>query len=612
MSDNFLNNLNPIQKKAVQTTDGPILILAGAGSGKTRVLTYKVAYLIREKFILPEHILMVTFTNKAAGEMKERIGKLLYTHHHSPSLPFAGTFHSLCAKILRKDGKVLGISPHFLIYDEQDSRDVIKDIIVKRDLDIKKFSPGSVLSTISEAKNELISPGEYPLFARGYFQEEVAKIYALYQKTLFENNALDFDDLLFSTVTLFTSHKEIASKYQDAFHYVLVDEYQDTNRAQYELTRLLAKKWKNITVVGDASQSIYAWRGADFRNIANFQKDFPHAKVFHLEQNYRSTQPILDASFAIISKNNSHPILKLWTEKTTGAPLVLYQAQSEQDEAIFIINEITKLRQNTARPLTDFAVLYRTNAQSRALEEVFLHMGIAYILVGGVRFYERKEIKDLLSYLRFLINQKDRVSYKRVEKLGKKRLAQFLFFVEDYNKKEEFRNCTTLFLLDEIIQKTSYLSLYAKEDEEDRNRLENIRELHSVASAFPQIEQFLENVSLIEHEYLPDHPKTSEGEQNAITLMTLHAAKGLEFQTVFMVGMEEGLFPHARTLLDPLELEEERRLCYVGMTRAMERLYLTYARRRLYFGQINTNHVSRFLLEVPEHLVSLITGNYSI
>lgn len=611
----FLHKLNPVQQKAVQTTEGPILILAGAGSGKTRVLTYKVAYLMREKSISPEHIVMLTFTNKAAQGMKERISQLVSDkNQHAPSsLPFAGTFHSLCAKILRKEGKIMGIPPHFLIYDEQDSRDVLKGIISERGLDGKRFSPGGISATISQAKNELISPSEYPLFARGHYQEEVAKIYALYQKALFENNALDFDDLLFSTVSLFQLHKEIASHYQDMFHYVLVDEYQDTNRAQYELTKLLAKEWKNITVVGDASQSIYAWRGADYRNIVHFKKDFPGAKVFHLEQNYRSTQTILDTSYAIISKNNSHPILKLWTNKTQGESITVCQAHTEQDEAIFVINEVTKSRLDTSRPYTDFAVLYRTNAQSRTFEEALLSSGIPYVLVGGVRFYERKEIKDLLSYLRFLVNQKDRVSYKRMEKLGKRRLIQFLSFVEQYNKTENLQRLTTLELLDEVIRVISYLDLYNKDDEDDVNRLENIRELHSVATQFPHIGQFLENVSLIEHEYLPDHPVDSDNKkQNAITLMTLHAAKGLEFQTVFMVGMEEGLFPHSRTLLDPLELEEERRLCYVGMTRAMEKLYLTYARRRLYFGQINANHMSRFLLEIPERLVSTITSDYSL
>jgi len=596
MKNNLLKHLNPQQIEAVKCTDGKILILAGAGSGKTRVLTYKVAHLILEKNISSKNILMLTFTNKAANEMKKRISELISDRQ----LPYAGTFHSLCAKILRKHGHCLGISPNFLIYDEVDKKDALKEIVLKLDLEREKFNPGVVGAIISQAKNELISAIDYPQFAYGNFQKEITKIYFEYQKLLMKNNAVDFDDLIFSVVKLFQENKDIASYYQDKFRYILIDEYQDTNHAQYVLTKLLNRKWGNICVVGDASQSIYAWRGADFRNILNFKKDYSNVRVFHLEQNYRSTQNILDAAFSIISKNDSHPVLKLWTEKNGGAPITIYQAENEHSEADFVVSEIIKQQSlDNQCHYRDFAVFYRTNAQSRVIEESLLHAGIPYVLVGGVRFYERKEIKDVLSYLKLLINPKDSVSQKRAEKLGKKRFAQFLSFAQDYKKNKN--QLTTLETLDRLIEATSYLDLYNNKLDEDLVRLENIKELRSVAKEFPEIIQFLENVSLVEQEYLPDHPVLKDHE-DAVTLMTLHAAKGLEFKTIFMVGMEEGLFPHAKTLFEPLELEEERRLCYVGITRAMEKVYLTYARKRLYFGQFNTNQISRFLLEIPEDL----------
>ncbi len=615
MESDLLKHLNPAQQQAVTATDGPILILAGAGSGKTRVLTYKVAYLVCEKYIKSENILMVTFTNKAAGEMKERIKKLLTINNQQLTInfPFAGTFHSLCARILRRSGTDIGINPDFLIYDEVDSKELIKDIVVKLNLDKKRFNPGGVLATISQAKNELINALEYPQYARGYFQEEVVRIYIEYQKRLKENNALDFDDLIFSTVELFKKSKTTASFYQNKFHYVLVDEFQDTNHAQYELTKFLAGRSRNLCVVGDASQSIYAWRGADFRNILNFRRDFPESKVFHLEQNYRSTPTILSAAFAVVSKNNSHPILKLWTAKQEGSAITIYPAQNEQDEAIFIVGEISSLRYKSPQlSLSDFAILYRTNAQSRTIEEALLHGGVPYLLVGGVRFYERREIKDVLAYLRLLINQKDSVSYKRIEKLGKKRLSIFIDFAQKFRDALKKNQTTTLEILDAVLKSSSYLDLFDKDNEEDLERLENIKELRSVAAEFPEIMQFLENVSLVEQEYYPDHPvKWKDQKKDAVTLMTLHAAKGLEFRVVFIVGMEEGLFPHARSLLEQFELEEERRLCYVGITRAMDKLYLTYAIRRLYFGQRTANQVSRFLSDIPEHLITTAV-NYSI
>ncbi len=600
MESALLNDLNADQQKAVKATDGPVLILAGAGSGKTRVLTYRVAYLIQEKHIPPEHILMLTFTNKAANEMKQRIHKLLTPRSFSEVGPFAGTFHSLCVKILRVDGKHIGIPDDFVIYDEQDQLDAIKDIMKRLDISSKNFNPGAVLHTISEAKNELIGAIEYPQYARGYFQETVATVYIEYQKTLAENHALDFDDLLTKTVELFMKHKETLGKYQEKYHYVLIDEYQDTNRVQYVLSQLLSARYKNICVVGDASQSIYRWRGADFRNIVNFKNDFPKVKEFHLEQNYRSTQMILDAAYGVISKNTSHPILKLWTDNHGGEQIMLYEARTEHDEATFLVQTILQ----ASRPFADFAVLYRTNAQSRVLEEAFLHAGIPYVLVGGTRFYERREIKDVLAYLRLLANPKDTVSYRRVEKLGKGRLDKFLEFNELIRKDAKLVSLTTLELLDQVLAATTYLELYDANVEEEAYRLENIKELRSVATEFPVLKEFLETVALVEQEYEPKTVKIREANRDAVTLMTLHAAKGLEFPIVFMIGMEEGLFPHSRSLMDREEIEEERRLCYVGITRAKEKLYLTYANRRLFFGTRTQNMISRFVADIPQHVLA--------
>lgn len=602
MANSLLSELNPEQQKAVQATEGPVLILAGAGSGKTRVLTYRVAYLITVKKVSPHNILMVTFTNKAAAAMKERISKLLASHlgqGNKHELPYAGTYHSFCAKVLRIDGKHLGIPQDFLIYDEQDSLDAVKDIMKRLDISTKSFNPGAVLHTISEAKNELIGPTEYPQYARGYFQETVSTIYFEYQKLLHENGALDFDDLLMQTVILFQKNRELLGIYQEKYQYVLVDEYQDTNHAQYNLTKMLAGRYNNLCVVGDASQSIYRWRGADFRNILNFKHDFPSCKEFHLEQNYRSTQVILDAAFGVINKNTTHPILKLWTDRTGGDKITLYEARNEHDEASYISQIILQAN----RPFTDHAILYRTNAQSRVLEESFLHAGIPYILVGGTRFYDRKEIKDVLSYLRLLFNPKDTVSYKRLEKNGKERFKKFLEFASEIKKDKKLVDFTTLELLDKSLEASHYLEIYDANIEEEAYRLENIKELRSVATEFPVLGEFLETVALVEQEYVPDHIKDLDGVRQAVTLMTLHAAKGLEFPYVYMVGMEEGLFPHSRSLMEKDELEEERRLCYVGITRAKEKLFLTYANRRLYFGQRTQNMISRFIADIPQHVI---------
>lgn len=604
---NILADLNPFQQEAVKFGQGPLLILAGAGSGKTRALTYRAAYLLQEKGVRPENILLLTFTNKAAGEMRERIRQLLMTNPPAggliTNLPFAGTFHSFCARLLRQEGKAIGIPPNFVIYDEADQKETIKQAITKLDLSPKDFNPLSVLNTISQAKNELISALEYPQYAQGYFQQTVARIYLTYQRFLKESQALDFDDLLMETVRLFKQAEGVLARYQDKYHYLLVDEWQDTNHTQYVLTKLLAKKWRNLNVVGDASQSIYGWRGADYRNLTRLQEDFPELKIINLEQNYRSTKTILKAANEVIKNNRSHPVLQLWTLNPEGEKIYLYQARNEKDEADFIIRTIQEyLLTSRKKDLNNFAVLYRTNAQSRVVEERLLHASIPYTLVGGTRFYDRKEIKDVLAFLRLLVNPKDMASYQRLEKLGKTRLKKFLDFSQKF--KEEMENLSSLEIMDRILEATGYLDLYNPEIEEDLMRLENIKELRSVATEFPRLIDFLENVALVQQEYLPnDRPKTiNHKPRDGITLMTAHAAKGLEFPIVFMVGMEEGLFPHSRSLIDPLEIEEERRLCYVGMTRAKEKLFLSFASRRLYFGQRGENLISRFLSEIPNYL----------
>ncbi len=600
MKEDFLKDLNPDQQKAVLNTDGPMIILAGAGSGKTRVLTYKVITLMQNG-VLPSNILMVTFTNKAAKEMKERMQKFFQNREEEISgTPTIATFHALCAKILRIEGQYIGIPNNFLIYDSQDQKDAIKEAFNLLGISLKEYKPSSVLATISQAKNELIDETQYPTYARGHFQEIVSRVYVIYQKLMKENAALDFDDLILKTVELFRKNPDVLEKYQNKFKYILVDEYQDTNHAQYLLTKMLSSKWNNICVVGDFSQSIYSFRGADFLNLAKFKEDFKDTKTFSLSQNYRSTQKILDGASSVISKNNGHPVLQLWTDNKAGEDISVFEALNEQREAEFILEEMERIKyQNPDLRYYDFAILYRTNAQSRAIEEVFIHRGTPYILIGGTRFYERKEIKDVLSYLRVIANPKDKVSLKRLEKLGKGKFAKFLDFQKTLVEKDISSN-TTISIMDSSLKATDYLSLYNEKDEEDLGRLENIKELRSVAISYPNLGEFLENVSLVEQEYIPDHIKDENGKKDAVNLMTLHAAKGLEFPVVFMVGMEEGLFPHSRSMMDKNELEEERRLCYVGMTRAKEKLFLTYSRKRLFFGQKTTNIVSRFILELPE------------
>jgi DNA helicase-2/ATP-dependent DNA helicase PcrA len=615
-SNKLLNDLNTQQKEAVTYTGGPLLVLAGAGSGKTKVLTSRVAYFISEGLIKPENALLLTFTNKAAAEMKERVSKILMEAGlPATALATAGTFHSFCAKVLRIDGKHIGVPVNFIIYDDQDQKDAVKQIFESLNLSTDQYNPASILNGIGEAKNQMLTPEEYKGFIRGEWQEIVAKVYDLYEKMLKEIGALDFDDLLIKTVMLFRQMPEVLEKWQRQLTHIFVDEWQDTNKIQYTLTRLLVGKRKNITAVGDASQSIYSWRGADFRNINNLVRDYPDIKVVNLEQNYRSTQNILDAANLVISKNTSHPILKLWTEKNAGAKIKLYAARNGFNEADYVVNEVNSLisHLDRSKPLSDqvtnptcsdIAVLYRTNAQSRVMEEAFLHAGIPYTLVGGVRFYDRKEIKDVISYIKYLVNPKDSVSKKRIEKNGLRRFEKLEEFRISLNPQNSLDSLTTLDILDAVIQKTDYLALFQKESEENLARLENIKELRSVATEFPNINDFLENVALVEA-----GPRNQT--KNAVTLMTLHAAKGLEFPIVFIVGMEEGLFPHSRSLMDTNQLEEERRLAYVGITRAKEILYLTYASSRLYFGEKLSNPPSRFIMDIPENLLENIGGSFS-
>lgn len=579
------------------------MILAGAGSGKTRVLTHRAAWFINQKKVPADQVVLFTFTNKAADEMKQRVAKLI---KKKPG--FSGTFHSFCVRVLRIDGRKIDINPNFVIYDERDQKDAVKGILGKMGLSTESFNPSAIAATISEAKGQMLSSLQFGEIAQGEWQEKVFAVYSEYEKFLKAANALDFDDLLLKAVDLFEKDKGTLSRWQEKLTHVLVDEWQDTNKIQYQLTKLIVGDSENITAVGDISQSIYGWRGADYRNVNYLIRDFPNIKIINLEQNYRSTQNILSAANSVIVKNTSHPVLKLWTKNTQGERIRLYQARNGLDEASFVIEEIQKLTANRRFPAIDYrhiAILYRTNAQSRVLEEALLRTNIPYTLVRGIRFYDRAEIKDALAYLRLLINPKDRVSQNRALKVGKRRFEKFKELRKEIG---DLKKYSTLDLMDAVLQKTDYLSKYKRQTEENLMKLENIKELRSVATEFPNIEEFLENVALIEAAQDPKgkiSPLTSDllSQGNAITLMTLHAAKGLEFPVVFIVGMEEGLFPHSRSLSDVNQLEEERRLAYVGMTRAEKLLYLTFANRRLYFGQKTSNPPSRFLSDIPDDLI---------
>jgi len=594
----LLSALDPQQQIAVKQTDGPVLILAGAGSGKTRVLTYKVAYLI-EKGVNPGNILSVTFTNKAANEMKERIFGLV-----GQAPPYVGTFHSFCAKLLRIDGKNIGIPTGYLIYDSDDSLSLVRKIMTDMGISTKNFKPSSIVGAISGAKGELIMPEDYKGFARGYFARTVSAVYDVYQKTLKEINACDFDDLLLQTVKLFEAQPVILEKWAGRFKYVLVDEYQDVNTSQYVLTKMLASVNHNLTVVGDASQAIYSFRGADFRNILNFKSDFPDVMVINLEQNYRSTGTILSAANQVISHNASHPILKLWTKNPTGEKISIYNAMNEVDESNFIVERIV----SSGRPLSTFAVLYRTNAQSRTVEEALLHSNIPYKLYGGVSFYARKEVKDVMAYLKLIANPKDIVSRNRMLKLGKKRFEKYKEMTEKLESKSQRSqsNHKPIELIDKVLEATDYLKVIDDGSEQGLMRVENVKELRSVAADYENLSQFLESVSLMEGMVAPEKSYDKYVKEDSITLMTIHAAKGLEFENVFIIGMEEGLFPHSRSLLEVAQIEEERRLAYVGITRAKQKLYLTYTTSRLYFGTTSANMPSRFLIDIPQELVTAI------
>jgi len=589
MDKDILKHLNPKQKESVVNFNGPSVILAGAGSGKTRVLVSKVIYLIKEKNIPPSSIVMMTFTNKAATEMKERINRQL---GGIIKLGFVGTYHSFCVRALRIFFEQAGLDKNFIIYDDDDQKSLIKQIIQEKK--IEKKTPGYFSYYISLAKNQMITPEKFLENFKFHQAALVADIYYHYQRKLESNRGVDFDDLLIKTVYLLQKNDEALNYYHNKYKYFLVDEFQDTNFVQYLLTKLLAEKSKNVTVVGDFSQSIYSWRGADITNLKKFEKDFTRTKTFYLEENYRSTQNILDFAYNVISKNSTHPILHLFTGNKKGEEVVLYQADNEQAEAVYATEEIVRL--NNAASISDpptYAILYRTNAQSRVLEEVFLHYGIPYSLVGGTRFYERKEIKDILAYLKLLINPNESVSLARILKLGKRRFEKFKIFYE--KMKDKIETVSTEEIIEKLFQNVDYLKLYDAEDEDDFGRLENIKELKSVAVNFPKLMDFLEQVALVESEYSEHEKKTKDNRQ--LVLMTLHQAKGLEFDHVFIVGVEEGLLPHSRSIDDQFQLEEERRLFYVGITRAKKSLYITNTRKRFIFGSQGYSTPSRFIAE---------------
>lgn len=642
--------LNPTQREAVAATEGPVLVMAGAGSGKTRVLTYRIAHLIRDLHVSPYEILAITFTNKAAGEMKERVERLVGLVARDM---WVSTFHSACVRILRQEIHRFGYRASFTIYDEADAVRLITMCIKDLDLDPKRFPPRQMKAAISNAKNELV---DYETFASqdsGFFHEKVSDIYRLYQQRLVEASAVDFDDILKLTVEVFQAFPEALERWQNRFRYILVDEYQDTNRAQYMLVNLLGAEHHNICVVGDSDQSIYAFRGADMRNILDFEKDYPDARVVMLEQNYRSTQTILDAANAVITNNASRRPKRLWTDEGDGEKIVFFEAQDEHEEAAYIAEEIARL-QDLGKRLDDVAVFYRTNAQSRVIEELFVRFGVTYQVVGGLKYYDRREVKDALAYLRSVVNPDDQVSLKRIINSPKRAIGDTsVAHVDRFAEREQIgfldalrrareidaltaraQNAILEFVslhdvltvkaasgleaaIDSVLNDTGYLDMVrAEKSIEAMGREENLRELLTAAADFEEtgpasmgpdewdaldgtekLAMFLESISLV------TDLDTVE-DSSAVTLMTLHNAKGLEYPVVFLTGLEDGVFPHMRALGDPKELEEERRLCYVGVTRAEERLYLTRAWSRNLWGQNNFNGPSRFLSEIPEHLIT--------
>ncbi len=633
VSEDVLVGLNQEQQKAVQATEGPLLILAGAGSGKTKTLTHRIAYIIATKKATPFNILSVTFTNKAAGEMRERVADLLGARADDRGfMPFMGTFHSICVRLLRQDGEAIGVPRNFIIFDESDRQSTVKRIIKQLHIDEKTFPARVIGGLISSAKNELISPQAYAGTAMSPAQQVAAQVFPLYQKELHNARALDFDDLISRTVHLMETQTEVRQKWQKQFKYVMIDEYQDTNAAQYKLVKLLTNDDKNVAVVGDDWQSIYSWRGADFRNILNFEKDYPKCTVIKLEQNYRSTKHILEAAHAVISQNQQRSDKKLWTDANDGAPVQVIPVGSERAEGEAIVRRIRTTVDMKLRNYRDFAVLYRTNAQSRSIEETFIHYGIPYRIVGGQRFYDRKEIKDIVAYLRLIYQPEDRASFERIVNvptrgIGAKSMQNFLEWQTQagLGLDEALQMVTTCnnltakarqglaeladiiqvsrkvmddtplpALLDSLIRRLDYLRFLDDGTPQGESRKENVQELISVAQSYQEVglAGFLEEVSLI------SDLDSWESNGNAITLMTLHAAKGLEFPVVFMTGMEETIFPHSRALYDQSEMEEERRLCYVGMTRAREELFMIYASGRMLYGGVQHNPPSRFLSEI--------------
>lgn len=633
----LLVGLNPEQRRAVETTEGPLLIQAGAGSGKTKTLTHRIAYLLASKKATPYNILAVTFTNKAAKEMRQRVAKLLGENPDNRGfMPFMGTFHSICVRLLRQDGEYVKVPRNFVIFDEADRLAAVKQVMKQLHVDEKSFPPRVIASLISSAKNELISPDEYVGMVNSPTQRVAAQVYPLYERVLKDTGALDFDDLIAKTVAMLDANPEVRQKWQRQFRYILIDEYQDTNAAQYKLVKLLTGKAKNIAVVGDDWQSIYSWRGADFRNILNFGRDYPGATIIKLEQNYRSTKNILDAAHMIITKNQQRSDKRLWTEAGQGLPVQILQVANERAEGEALVRRIRNGVDGGFRRYQDYAVLYRTNAQSRSVEETFIRYGIPYRIVGGVRFYDRKEVKDILAYLRLIYQPDDQVSFERIVNvpgrgIGPKSVQTFL----EWRRREGLRLHEALgrvseaveltpkarkglkeldellsatrsllhetpvpALIDSLIRRLDYFQYLDDGTPQGESRQENVKELISVAQTYQDVgfEGFLEEIALI------SDVDAAEFEGNAVTLMTLHAAKGLEFPVVFIIGMEETIFPHSRALYDQAEMEEERRLCYVGMTRAREELYMTHASSRLLYGGLQHNPPSRFLSELSDEV----------
>ncbi|SDI88922.1 DNA helicase PcrA [Natribacillus halophilus] len=641
MIEKLLEGLNPEQKRAVETTEGPLLIMAGAGSGKTRVLTHRIAYLLREKGIAPWNILAITFTNKAAREMKSRVGDLVSGVADNI---WMSTFHALCVRILRRDADRIGINRNFSILDASDQQSVIKQILKDQNLDSKKFPPRTLLGMISGAKNELITADEYAKNVDGPLEEVAADVYKAYARRLRVNHALDFDDLIMTTIRLFREVPEVLESYQRKFQYIHVDEYQDTNRAQYLLVQQLAARFHNICVVGDSDQSIYKWRGADIGNILSFEEDYKDAEVIFLEQNYRSTKTILAAANEVIKNNSGRKPKNLWTDNDEGTSIHFYEAADEREEAFYVVEQIREAVRTGAKNYQDFAVLYRTNAQSRVLEEMFVKSNINYQMIGGTKFYDRKEIKDVLAYLRVIANPDDDISLTRIINVPKrgigattvdkvaafaneqglslhaalleadqiglsatvtKKLFGFAELLDRWIQQQEY--LSVLEIIEEVLEQSNYReTLKSEQTLESQSRLENVDELLTVAQEFERTQEdksliaFLTDLALVaDLDRLDDE---EEAEQGTVTMMTLHGAKGLEFPTVFLIGMEEGIFPHNRSLFEKEEMEEERRLAYVGMTRAEEHLHLTRAASRRLYGRQQMNPISRFISEVPGHL----------